>query len=682
MKINKSVKIIIFLVVTFSVIRLYFFTTEPTQSQAQVPVQQSRTLPPAQQKIPHIVNEKEATTRLVKSKQSFEERHKGKSSLFLLFDISLELHEDWSYTSKMHKKIKILKEKAKYLGEISIPYERGREKITDIKAHTITPDGEKHRYSKIQEFRTYKGYRMYSDARVKLITMPQVNVGSILEYEATITTKESPIKNAFWDSFSFDYAVPIKELNYTITFPKQFNMQYVEFNLEHKPTITETDSTTTYSWHLEDIFTPSERESYMPPPSLDYIKNVIEFSSIKNWSDVSDWYYSLVQKNLKINRSIEKTTEKVIEDHIGIKNKTRAILEYIQENFRYVSMSFGDNALEPHPTNYVFRNKYGDCKDLSLLCMAMLKVAGIKSYVALFKDEFSISDPQYDPPFPTLFDHVLLLVEDFEGGNFYIDPLLDGYDIGQYPMLYQRAYTFIITEDGGRFDRFPIFDEKRDYSHRKETITIKPNGLGIVEVEALWDLDFSINMRQKFNALDDEQRKKLFQALDTVYGEVLERKWENFEQRYGRINSYLKYKKEDMYAITDDMIIINLSNGDRTTDFTEEERKYPIFYPGNSLDERITVYRIPEGFRVSHMPKDLDEDIGFFNLERQYKHKDNEIVFTEIVWFRRKEIPAEECSKVKDFFDSYHKRTNQRLVLKRIKPWWQEVKDIFTRFKK
>ena len=654
---------------------------QPAQATAQVKTQQAAALSQPNQQLQ--IDSKEKTIPIsTEIKQSFEERHKDKSSLFLLFDISLELHEDWSYTSKMRKKIKILKENAKYLGEISIPYERGREKITDIKAYTITPDGEKHRYSSIQEFRTYKGYPMYSDVRVKLITMPQVNIGSVLEYEATITTKRSPIKNAFWDSFYFNHAVPIKELNYTITFPKQFNMQYVEFNLEHKPAITESDSTITYSWHLEDLFTPSEGESYVPPPSLDSMKNIIEFSSIKSWSDVSDWYYSLVQKNLNITPLIEKTTEKVIKDHIGIKDKTRAILEYIQENFRYVSMSFGDNALEPHPTNHVFNNKYGDCKDLSLLCMAMLKVAGIKSYVALFKDEFSISDPRYDPPFPTLFDHVLLLVEDPEGGNFYIDPLLDGYDIGQYPMSYQRAYTFIITGDGGKFDRLPIFDEKRDYSHRKETITIKPNGSGIIEVEALWDLDFSINVRQQFNALDDEQRKKFFETLDTSYGEVLERKWENFEQKYGRINSYLKYKKEDMYAITDDMIIIDLSNGDRTTDFTEEERKYPIFYPGNSLHERITVYTIPEGFRVSHMPKDLNEDIDFFNLKRQYKHKDNEIVFTATTQCRRKEIPAKDCSKVKVFFDSYYKRTNQRIVLKRIKPWWQEVKDIFTRFKK
>jgi len=653
---------------------------QPTQAIAQGETQQPAALTQPHQQIQ--VDSKEKTTSIsTKPEQTFEEIHKDKSTMFLLFDISLELHEDWSYTSKKHKKIKILKEKAKSLGEISIPYERGREKITDIKAYTITPDGKKYRYSKIQEFRTYKSYPMYSDVRVKLITMPQVNIGSILEYEATRVTKESPIKNAFWDSFYFNYTVPIKVLNYTITFPKKFNMHYAEFNLEHKPAITETDSTITYSWHLEDLYTPSKTESYIPPPSLDSIKNSIEFSSIKSWSDVSDWYYSLVQKNLKTTPLIKKTTEKVIKGHIGIKDKTRAILEYIQENFRYVSMSFGDNALEPHPTNHVFRNKYGDCKDLSILCMAMLKVAGIKSYAALFNDEYSLSDPQYDPPFPTLFDHVLLLVEDPEGGNFYIDPLLDGYDIGQYPKSYQCAYTFIITEDGGRFDRFPVFDEKRDFSYKKEIITIEPNGSGIVEVEFLWDLDFSIDVRQEINALNDEQKKKFFQAIDAEYGEVSEHKWKNFEQRYGRVTSYLKYKKEDMYAITDDIIIIDLPNIDRATDFTEEERKYPIFCPGNSLSEQITVYEIPEGFRVSHLPEDLNEDVGFYNFERQYNHKDKKIVFTEIIRFSRKEIPVKDYPEVKDFFDKHYKRINQRIVLEKIKPWWQEIKDIFARLR-
>ena len=92
--------------------------------------------------------------------------------------------------------------------------------------------------------------------------------------------------------------------------------------------------------------------------------------------------------------------QKAIAGKVALKDKARAILEYIQDNFRYVSMSLGPYSLEPHPTDQVFKNKYGDCKDLSLLCVAMLKVAGIDAHIALFRDEFSITDPRHDHPSP------------------------------------------------------------------------------------------------------------------------------------------------------------------------------------------------------------------------------------------------------------------------------------------
>ena len=47
------------------------------------------------------------------------------------------------------------------------------------------------------------------------------------------------------------------------------------------------------------------------------------------------------------------------------KDKLRAILEFIQDNFRYVSMSMGDHTVDLHETAEVFKDHYGDCKDLS-----------------------------------------------------------------------------------------------------------------------------------------------------------------------------------------------------------------------------------------------------------------------------------------------------------------------------
>jgi hypothetical protein len=225
---------------------------------------------------------------------------------------------------------------------------------------------------------------MYSDERVKIINMPEANIGSIIEFEYTKTTSRDQIKGQFWHVTDLINTIPIKELNLTFVFPKKLSIKYKEFNLKQKPKIIQADKKITYSWRLKDVEIRPEEDSYTPPPNLENIEDGLEFSSIKNWKDISDWYYGLIEKNMRTTPQIREVAQGLIMGKSTVKEKVRAILEYIQDNFRYVSMSFGDNALEPHPTDEVFRNKYGDCKDLSLLCVYMLKEAGIKSNIALF----------------------------------------------------------------------------------------------------------------------------------------------------------------------------------------------------------------------------------------------------------------------------------------------------------
>lgn len=612
-------------------------------------------------------------------KVSFEEEHKDKAAIFLLYDVNIKVNEDWSYLSKVHQKTKILKEEARELGEIQLGYDKGRDKITVEQACSITPDGKKHRYSKIQDLKNYGGYPIYTDSMTKVITLPEVNVGTVIERQTTRVSKGFPMENAFWYLFNFDFSMPAKEINFTITWPKRLKIQYKAFNLNYKPKITENSSTITYSWHLEDIYKSGKNEDYLPPPTPENVTSTAEFSSIQNWSDISDWCYLLIQKNLKINRQIEEAAKKVLKDKTTTKDKIRAVLEYIQDNFRYVSMSLGDNSLVPHPTDSVFQNKYGDCKDLSLLCLAMLKVAGIESNVALFRDEFSITDPKHDLPIPTLFDHVVVVVKDEEDKNLYVDPLLKGYDIGEYPLYYQNAYTFIITADGGKFERLPIFAEERTYTRKEINTIINSDGSALSEITSLWPLDSSIDAKEKLKSLNNTQKEEFYQRLNAMLadgGEVLERRWENFDNRYGRLKSYIKIKQRDAYLVSDGMIIIDVSGYQREIEFTKEKRENPIFFPGATCDETVTTYQIPKEFRALSIPKNIDQDIGFFSVKREYKRDKDKVIIREVAKHKRIEIPKEQYPRVKEFFDKLPSQTQQRIVLKKAKPWKKKLSEI------
>ncbi|MBU1998591.1 MAG: DUF3857 domain-containing protein, partial [Candidatus Omnitrophica bacterium] len=78
--------------------------------------------------------------------KSFEEKHQDKDSIFLEYGETIQVNEDWSYRREEYKKLKILKEEARSMGEIPIPYDKERDKIIELSAYTITPDGKRHGY--------------------------------------------------------------------------------------------------------------------------------------------------------------------------------------------------------------------------------------------------------------------------------------------------------------------------------------------------------------------------------------------------------------------------------------------------------------------------------------------------------------------------------------------------------
>lgn len=603
---------------------------------------------------------------------SFEQKHSDKDAVGLLLKTEITVKDDWSYTVRKEQKIKILKKEARDLGECYINYEKGREKITVERATSITPDGKKHRYTKIQDIQNYKDYPSYSDWMTKIITLPEANIGTVLDVATRETSRGLQMKKAFWRSFDFDdFVRPVKELKYSISWPKKLNIQFKAFNLKHDPVITRSGSTVTYSWHLTNIDNAVLKEEYLPPPSPETAPGVAVFSSIPDWRVISDWFHSLVEKNLRIDRQIEEAAKAAVSGQEGVRNKTRAVLEYMQTNFRYVAMSFGDHSLVPHPADSVFRNKYGDCKDLALLCMALLRVAGINSHLVLFNGEFSMFDPEYQLPCPDLFSHAILLVEDKEKGDFYADPLLDGYDIEQYPHEYQCAHTFIVTPDGGKFGRFPVFDEKWDSDIATEKVIIGLDGSALTEESNVVPLDRSIELRKGIKSKTKEELEKTFQAFDESLagnGKLLERRIEGLDRQYGMLAAFVKVKREGVYPVTDGMIIIDIPEYERPDSFLKKERENPIFSPNNYFIEKKQVFVIPKGFKVSYLPENLDLDNGFFSFKREYSRKGSQVICRQMIRNRRAQLPKESYGLIKDFYNKLPVKTKQRIILKRVNP--------------
>ena len=124
------------------------------------------------------------------------------------------------------------------------------------------------------------------------------------------------------------------------------------------------------------------------------------------------------------------------------------------------------------------------------------------------------------------------------------------------------------------------------------------------------------------------------------------------------------------------MMIIDVAGYERDFDFTQKERRNPVFFPANTLIEEVTAYVIPKGFTMAHLPENINLKLGFFGMKREYRRKGNTIIIIESTRLRRSQYPKEDYVKFKDFFDKLPGQTQQRIVLEKTKSRQQKPKEI------
>ena len=572
----------------------------------------------------------------------FEKLSNYCGAYYLERTVEVVVNEDYSFTLREDNRVKIVNSKGKHLGTIPISYDASRNKLTDIVGYSISAKGKKKRYTRIEEVSGKRGYTSYSRVKEKRLIYSDVEIGTELYY--SYSTKNQPlIEGAFFYLFMFeDMGYPAKEVNLKYVFPKSMNLSYMGINLEGKnPIITEEDDKIIYEWKMQDFCVVGRKEeSHLPPARQEDLEGYFQFSTMQKWEDIAKWYLEKVREKEVIDENIKSIAREVTKEAISNKDKVRKLLEYIGDNFRYISLSFGENNYIPHSTIDTYDNKYGDCKDLSLLLRSMLKAIGIDADMVFFtsREEIPVSSDYL--PMPSWYNHMILKVKDQEGA-YYIDPLLTGYDIGEYPLSYQNAYLLIINEEGVSHARFPIIEKPRQITFF-EYVGIDPEKEGWDQYGSIIKMpyNYAIEYRDEYKACTEMQKKNWGNKKGEEYNGKYyldDDKWEGLEKKYGPIRRESNWTEDVKYPVRGELMIINAKNffTDFYDLFTDENRKNPVFFTTNSTTLYISVYEYNDDFEMFYLPKGFSYTNSVIDISRTYSVEDNAITVEDLVTYKR-----------------------------------------------
>ncbi|HEX8947525.1 MAG TPA: DUF3857 and transglutaminase domain-containing protein, partial [Dissulfurispiraceae bacterium] len=575
----------------------------------------------------------------------------------------VKINKDYSYTETTHTIDRIQQEGAKDLGEITLEYDQKREEITDIEAYTIMPDGTKLRPEKIQDLNAPSGGGIYSDDRVKVITMPNVTVGSTIDWKATKVTKTPVIPHNFYDSFRFTCTCPIKEARYRITAPKGMKLNFKNLNNAITPKVETSGEEATYTWETYHNET-DDNEEFMPSPE-ERIKR-ITVSTLTDWKQFSAWAWSLYQKNLTGSPELKKKVRELTADKRTTGDKIQAIIDYIRKDYRYVFMGIESHSYEPHPEDEIFKSKYGDCKDQTLLAIAMLSEIGVKAWPTLLSTGSDLKRRDL-LPIPFYFNHVILSF-DLQGREYFTDVLLQGYKFQEIPVHLANKGAFVVDDRGGAFVTIPPTDKAEVTTSSEEKVTIRDNGSARVELTLAFPKSVSIELRERLKSMGAEEKEKFYAAMETrlaLGGKVLNRRMKNEDVPYSQLLFTMSYENPTLVQRVGDMMMFGLPQVQRGTLFSSPKRRYPVVFLSQAWIEGNVAYTIPDGYEVVSLPKKISLDNGFASYTREYIAEGSRITGKEFFVYKQARIPVEDYHTVQGFFDELSRTTSDKVVIRK-----------------
>lgn len=300
---------------------------------------------------------------------------------------------------------------------------------------------------------------LYDGSMSAVMNISDVRTDDIVEYSYTITGF-NPIHNGtFSDSYYFDSHVPTGKISVTLFSKNELN--YKSINNATEPVISHKNGLKQYFWFNENTKKVSF-EDYSPNWKLDY--QMVFVSEYESWEDVVNWGIKTYTLNEKPNADLLQKIKNIDTENKTKGEKIKATLDFVQDDIRYLGLEDGIGAYKPFTPNKVFNQRFGDCKDKSLLMSTMLNRMGIKAYPMLVNTSLKQTIIEFLPS-PVFFDHCVVKVIDDAGKGIYYDPTITNQG-GTYKTTYFPDYKYglVLKPENTSFDQI--------FSHSENTVEI------------------------------------------------------------------------------------------------------------------------------------------------------------------------------------------------------------------
>ena len=287
---------------------------------------------------------------------------------------------------------------------------------------------------------------LYDGSLSAILNLSDVKVGDIIEYSYSIKGYNPLYKGHYSTIFYHNYNISIDRIYNRVIASRDLN--YKLENGASEPSINQKNGTTEYIWDVigEDVLLYDANV-----PSWLIAQKFVSICSFDSWSQVASWFSPLYEYDTD---KFDKRIKELNYSNSGeLNSRILGHIRFVQDDIRYLGFESGIGAHKPNSPDKVMEQGYGDCKDKSLLLVALLRKDGIDANPVLVNTIYGEVLDEWLPSHGA-FDHCIV---SFNVGDstFYVDPTISNQG-GQLTKMYTPSYKNGLILSNKSSDLTPI----------------------------------------------------------------------------------------------------------------------------------------------------------------------------------------------------------------------------------
>lgn len=293
--------------------------------------------------------------------------------------------------------------------------------------------------------------RIFDGRMTAAIFLPDVRVGDVVDYAFSTKGANPVFKGAAFGGVYTQWSVPVAHDHTRLLLAPGRSVQVQSRHGAPEARLSRlADGYQEYVWEQRGI--PGETPDAGAPGWHD-ARPQVQWSQYRDWGEVVAWARPLYALPERLGPELEAEIAAIAAATDSPSERLLEALRFVQTEVRYLGVDVGIGSHAPSPPDQVLARRFGDCKDKTILLLAMLDRLGVAAAPALVHTERTRGTASRLPS-PDAFDHVLVRAE-VDGRVAWLDPTRDP-QAGGLDDIHQPDFGLALVVAPGHTDLVPM----------------------------------------------------------------------------------------------------------------------------------------------------------------------------------------------------------------------------------